>query len=382
MTGWALWHKWFPTRKSSQPLCTANFDICTKLTQPCPPELINTTRILYASHQIGTELPGYIQFTLERLVKAGFKTTLITTQSRLNKESQTYLSSIGVDTWITENSGFDFGMWRRYWLSMPPVERHRWERLLLINDSVIYFRDRFAEFIQRAEALPADMVSLSGNPDYGFHLQSYFIYLKSTAIPIFERHIQKQQDASDYWSAVTKMEIGLSSSVIEANLLIAPVFHTNCPFDFCYEHFIRQGGGFIKRKLLQKRYTLGQALYFFLHSRKTLTIDYNLLIRTQGQMHPEFNDEWLAAESKQVEANTRRLRLWRLLFWAWWFFSELVFFVGYASMILLFFGRGEPIRLVLTTALAMLAGHVTLHAIRAHIGRAAVRPHSGHQQNR
>ncbi len=280
---------------------------------PLPPEIKNNTQILFASHQTGPELPGYLRFALTCLSKAGYRTSLITTQTEMDALSRNFLDSLGVKLFLTENRGFDFGMWDRYLKSIPPAERDSWSRILLINDSVVYYRDRFDHWIRQAEACPADAVSLSSNTDYGYHLQSYFLYLKSPAIPVLESHLQDVETVQTYWEAVMRLEIGFSRKLTEAGLNIEPLYKTNRPFDFCYEALIRSGAGFIKRKLLEKRYTFGQTLNFLRNDRRALDFKYRECIQTQGQPDPGFDLGWLPSP------NPTQLNqiYWRILYYGW-----------------------------------------------------------------
>lgn len=284
---------------------------------PVRPEVKSGIKVLYASHQVGPELPGYIRFALTGLAGAGYNTTLITTQQSLGESSRSFLDNLGVELFPTENRGFDFGMWRRYLDAVPAETRAQWTRILLINDSVIYFRDRFDEFIRLAEAHPADAVSLSSNNDYGFHLQSYFLYLKPAAIDVFEEHVNESKDVQSYWDAVMHLEVAFSRKMIASGLNIAPLFKTNRPFDFCYEKLIQSGLGFIKRKLLEKRYTFGQTLHFLRQDRRALDLDYEALIKAQKEIDPLFNTDWLkTANMNSLRTKTER-HLWRVLFWGW-----------------------------------------------------------------
>jgi hypothetical protein len=280
-----------------------------------PDDLKRHIKVLYASHQTGTALPGFIRFALAGLAGAGYDTTLITTQQDLDVSSRSFLDKLGIELFPTENRGFDFGMWQRYLESVPAETRGQWTRVLLINDSVIYFRDRFDEFIRLAEANPADALSLSSNTDYGFHLQSYFLYLKPSAISVLEAHMNKSKHVQHYWDAVMNLEIGFSRNLTAAGLTIAPLFKTNRPFDFCYEQLIQSGAGFIKRKLLEKRYTFGQTLHFLRNDRRALDMDYRTHIMTRGNPNPAYDAVWLNAHSTMAGHNRLSQPLERTLFW-------------------------------------------------------------------
>lgn len=278
--------------------------------------------ILYASYQKGTALPGYVRYALDGLARTGFAVVLITTQSPLDCDSLAFLSERRIALFSTENGGFDFGMWRRYLESIPESERHAFERVVLINDSVVYFRDVFCDLFQRAEAQQADLVSLSSNEDFGFHLQSFFLYLKPRAIFAFFEHLFASGTPGNYWDAVMDMEVGLSRKMIRQNLVLEPLYRLDGPFDLSYESVIRMHAGFVKRKLLEKRYTFGQTLYFLRKNRRAFDLDYLSLILDHGAMDSRFKPEWLTTRPSASIREKARQRFWRLLFWGWTWISN------------------------------------------------------------
>ena len=263
------------------------------LEEPTPTVRVNG-KILYSSFQTGRTLPGFIRYALSGLVKTGFPVVLLTNRRELDPESLAFLEQQGVELFFTENLGFDFGMWRRYLETIPAETRNSWERLLLINDSVIYFRDRFGDFLQEAEARSADMVSLTCNDMIAFHLQSFFLYMKPRAIRLFYSHLLNSPVHTEYWDVVKSMEIGFSQKVLKAGLSVDALFRTDRNIFFSYGDLIRKGSGFVKRRLTERRFTISEIL-FYLHNKAgyVLSTDYVRLIEHEGQMDPVFQAEWI-----------------------------------------------------------------------------------------
>ena len=281
-----------------------------------------TRLALYSSFQQGRVLPGYVRYALDGLARTGFPVVLITNQDDLDHDSRSFLAARGITLFATENRGFDFGMWRRYLATLPEPDRGALERLVLVNDSVVYFRDVFPAFFERAEGKDADMVSLSSNADFGFHLQSFFLYMKPRAIAAFLEHIFSTDDQGVYWDAVMNMEVGLSREMLRKHLVLEPLFRFDTPFDFSYEKLILMQAGFVKRKLLEKRYTFGQTLYFLRNNRRALDLDYRALILGHGGMDVNFRPEWLVTRQPAGLREKLRRRFWRLLFWGWTLISD------------------------------------------------------------
>ena len=70
--------------------------------------------ILYASYQTEENLPGYVQFALKHLAETDFTVVLLTNNRPLSAETMKFLDDNGIKLYLTENHGFDFGMWRRF----------------------------------------------------------------------------------------------------------------------------------------------------------------------------------------------------------------------------------------------------------------------------
>ena len=112
--------------------------------------------ILYSSYQVGESLPGYVRFALEHLTETGFKVVLLTNRRELSAETLDFLNNNNIFLYQTENHGFDFGMWRRFLKDLAAgrgefVSLTGINRLLLMNDSIVYFQNRFKEFVELAD---------------------------------------------------------------------------------------------------------------------------------------------------------------------------------------------------------------------------------------
>ena len=255
-------------------------------------------KILYSSFQTGRTLPGFIRYALSGLVRTGFSVVLLTNRRELEPESLAFLEQQGVELFFTENLGFDFGMWRRYLDAIPAETRNSWERLLLINDSVVYFRDVFGDFLREAESRSADVVSLTCNDMVAFHLQSFFLYMKPRAIRLFDSHLLESPIHSEYWDVVKSMEIGFSQKVLKAGLSLDALFRTERNVFFSYGDLIKHGSGFVKRRLTERRFTIPE-ISFYLHNQAdyVLKTDYVRLIEREGHMDPAFQADWILPSS-------------------------------------------------------------------------------------
>lgn len=269
----------------------------------------STKVILYASYQTGDTLPGYVQFALKHLAETDFTVILLTNERELSEATHSFLKENNITLYLTENRGFDFGMWRRFLKDIANgrgnlVSLSNVERLLLINDSIVYFQNNFADFIKRAEASNADAISLTQNDEVRPHLQSFFLYLKQEALGAFYTHLMETPEQSTFYDVVHRLEIGMTNIFNEAEVQMAALFQTHGHIMFAYPELIAQGAGFIKRKLLQKRFDFKEKVHFIRRGAyDALNADYVKMIENAG-VAPDFDMSWLPqpvdSSAKQV----------------------------------------------------------------------------------
>ncbi|MCQ2105814.1 MAG: hypothetical protein MJZ26_08490 [Fibrobacter sp.] len=269
----------------------------------------STKVILYASYQTGDTLPGYVQFALKHLAETDFTVILLTNERELSEATHSFLKENNITLYLTENRGFDFGMWRRFLKDIANgrgnlVSLSNVERLLLINDSIVYFQNNFADFIKRAEASNADAISLTQNDEVRPHLQSFFLYLKQEALGAFYTHLMETPEQSTFYDVVHRLEIGMANIFDEAEVQMAALFQTHGHIMFAYPELIAQGAGFIKRKLLQKRFDFKEKVHFIRRGAyDALNADYVKMIEDAG-VAPDFDISWLPqpvdSSAKQV----------------------------------------------------------------------------------
>lgn len=272
--------------------------------------MVTTSKIiLYASYQTGDTLPGYVQFALKHLAETDFTVVLLTNKRELSEETHCFLRENNIALYLTENRGYDFGMWRRFLKDLANgrgnfVTLGSIERILLINDSIVYFQNNFADFIKRAEASNADAISLTQNNEVHPHLQSFFLYLKQEALGAFYTHLMETPEQSNFYDVVHRLEIGMAYTFDEAEVQMAALFKTHEHVMFAYPELIAQGAGFIKRKLLQKRFDFKEKVHFIRRGAyNALNTDYVKMIKDAG-VAPDFDLSWLPqpvdSSAKQV----------------------------------------------------------------------------------
>lgn len=256
---------------------------------------------LYASYQTGKDLPGYVRFALRHLAATDFHVVLLTNDRELSEDTYKFIADNDIELFLTRNHGFDFGMWHRYLklkVNNPAANGAQeamgsLDRLLVLNDSVVYFQNNFEKFFAEAEKSNADVVSLTSSNEVYPHLQSFFLYMKQPALGAFFMHLFETPEQDDFMSTVRNMEVGLSEKFVEAEVRMEALYPTEGKALFSTKELIEQGAGFIKRKLLQRRFTFDEKIHFIrMGAKDLLNTDYAAIVKKAG-LDSDFREEWI-----------------------------------------------------------------------------------------
>lgn len=256
---------------------------------------------LYASYQTGKDLPGYVRFALRHLAATDFHVVLLTNDRELSEDTYKFIADNDIELFLTRNHGFDFGMWHRYLklkVNNPAANGAQeamgsLDRLLVLNDSVVYFQNNFEKFFAEAEKSNADVISLTSSNEVYPHLQSFFLYMKQPALGAFFMHLFETPEQDDFMSTVRNMEVGLSEKFVEAEVRMEALYPTEAKALFSAKELIEQGTGFIKRKLLQRRFTFDEKIHFIrMGAKDLLNTDYAAIVKKAG-LDSDFREEWI-----------------------------------------------------------------------------------------
>ncbi|MPT21627.1 MAG: hypothetical protein E2577_00655 [Starkeya sp.] len=111
----------------------------------------------------------YVTNALDALAEAGINVTLVVNHP-LSEARLAELRPFADRIMLRDNSGRDMGGYRDAILSFAGREP---ERLLLMNDSVYYFRAGLREMVQRLATSPCDVCATYENWEYQHHIQSF-----------------------------------------------------------------------------------------------------------------------------------------------------------------------------------------------------------------
>ncbi len=259
------------------------------------------TKVLYASYVKGNNIPYYVRYALKALSALNISVVYLTNQRDLDVDAIDFLKQQNIELFLTENKGFDFGMWSRYLKSISLEEKKSWDRLCLINDSVIYYKNQFESFFSKAESMSADMASLTYSEELSFHLQSFFLYLKPSAMTVLYAHLEDVSESDSFYEVVRNMEIGLSTRMLRCGLKLESLFKTAQNVLFSYDELIKAKAGFIKRKLIERRFKPIEKFHFLRHGGvSALYANYYKMIQASGDCDSSFSLDSIVVHKKTL----------------------------------------------------------------------------------
>lgn len=214
---------------------------------------------LLVTHTSSGRLKPHVLPYIEQLQGAGFAVLLVVIVDRplelLDKE---IAAADGII--VRDNAGYDFGAWAHGFQLCPALFGAG--LLIMTNDSVVPTADKamFRAMIDRVRECPADVVGLTANHEYGWHIQSYFLGFKPKALSSwgFQHFIRNIRRIDDKDEVIRTYEVPFAARMQGAGLtvqaLYAGTFSANPTF-FSWRELIAQGFPFIKLLILRKQFS-------------------------------------------------------------------------------------------------------------------------------
>lgn len=116
-------------------------------------------------------LPFYVKNMVEALI-ANHVRVVVAVNGNLTADARTYLESHCHRVIFRKNTGRDFGAYQDA-LSIEKLDRY--QKVLLVNDSVFYFKKNLKKLIDDTLKSEQDWVALYDNFNEGYHAQSFFL---------------------------------------------------------------------------------------------------------------------------------------------------------------------------------------------------------------
>ncbi len=188
----------------------------------------NTSSACLFSHYDphGRVLP-YVLFYLRALHRCGCAIHFVSTAPNLTSEDRKMLGAICAGVYLRPNQGRDFGSWQWALRNIPELEKFDW--IILANDTVFGPFFDLAPIFERGMASTFDVWGMTDSFEQRWHLQSYFLAIRSTLLadPTFRSIFAQDFTEMDKATLVRKGEIEFSQAMLKAGFKLGASF----PYD-------------------------------------------------------------------------------------------------------------------------------------------------------
>jgi lipopolysaccharide biosynthesis protein len=183
---------------------------------------------LFVTHAPEGRLKPHVQYYLEALRRHGVSPVLIVATDGEFRESDTGLPALLGGLYVRQNVGYDFAAWAHVLRADSRLLAS--DILYLLNDSVIGPLDdrKFEDLLRRVRSSTSDVIGLTDSYERGWHIQSYFIALKSAALssPELQAFIAKIKNLSEKRAVINAYETRLAAILRAAGLRCEVLFPT------------------------------------------------------------------------------------------------------------------------------------------------------------
>jgi rhamnosyltransferase len=163
---------------------------------------------IFAHYDRRDEVKRYVLYHLSALRKVCDAVWFVSSAA-LPEPELAKARSIADRAWTRRNVGFDFGMWRE---AIEQSDLATWDELVLTNSSVFGPLWPLAEAFTKMDASSCDVWGMTDNVEEGWHLQSYFLALRSRWLrsDSFRRFWSSVEELTDKRAVIQSYELGLS----------------------------------------------------------------------------------------------------------------------------------------------------------------------------
>lgn len=182
---------------------------------------------LFVTHAPEVVLKTHVVHHLVALMDAGVQVILIA-NTDLKAETLVIDADLAArlsGVLIRENTGFDFGAWAHAW---SLLDRTAWQRLYLINDSIVGPLDRasFSQMMAQIRSSQSEFIGLTESLAPARHLQSYFLVFNRRVLfePAFDRFMRSVMNFPDKAQVVDVYECRLTQQLCALGLHFQALF--------------------------------------------------------------------------------------------------------------------------------------------------------------
>jgi lipopolysaccharide biosynthesis protein/ADP-heptose:LPS heptosyltransferase len=210
---------------------------------------------LFVTHSPNGRLKPHVYHYMDSLRRNGVPVVLIVaTDTRFTIDGNLVDMTDGI--FVRHNQGYDFAAWAHV------LRLHSQfcsaTILYLVNDSLIgpTNDESFGHILHRLRNSPADVIGLTENYEIRWHLQSYFLALRSRVVSsvLFQQFIQSVVSYEDKVDVIYRYEIPLAPSLAAAGFKCEAMFRAIDSQNLTTHHWkylFRSGFPFIKTAVIR-----------------------------------------------------------------------------------------------------------------------------------
>lgn len=206
---------------------------------------------LLVTHAAGGHLKPHVQRYVSALSGIGIDVYLIVAVDLWSQTPHLDMLRDTAGVFIRDNEGYDFAAWAHVLLEFPEFKAV--DILYLVNDSVIgpVNHDHFSSAIARIRDGAADVYGMTENYEQGWHLQSYFLAIKRSALRsrVVEEFFDAVVSLESKQAVIENYEISFASKAIHAGFKAEALFTLVSERNMTIYHWkelIRRGFPFVK----------------------------------------------------------------------------------------------------------------------------------------
>ncbi len=190
------------------------------------PASVGRKTALLVTFAAGGRIKGHVPAYVDGLARGGLDVVLIVAAPERTTVIPKSLVDACSAVYVRENAGFDFAAWAHVLVEDPELLRS--ETLFLTNDSIVgpLGDDAFGTLLDRIDAADEPVVGLTDNRFYAWHLQSFFLAVKSECLTseAFRDFIGGVLNLSNKDAVIRAYELTLTGRLIAAGFPARALF--------------------------------------------------------------------------------------------------------------------------------------------------------------
>lgn len=174
------------------------------------------TLLLYAHYNKNDAIADYVMYMIKKLQDVGIDIIFLSSSDVRDATAKKRLSQYVNEFILVPNIGYDFYLWKigisEFWDIFP-----RYNKLILLNSSVLGPMFRFNKFLNALDYLKKDLVGATDNYEKQYHLQSYFLYFSHNLFssPIFKTYWENLAAVNDREEVINRYEVKMTQYFLD-----------------------------------------------------------------------------------------------------------------------------------------------------------------------